>query len=616
MKGYFGKFLKINLTDSQTEEIPVSDADLKKYIGGATLAAKMIYDYVKPDMDPLSPENPIIFAAGPFTGSNIPMVSRAAICGISPGTGLWGEATTGGKFPVRLKGTGYDGILITGKAKKPVYVYVSEGNTEIRDATHLWGHDDIYATQEKIKQEIGERVSVACIGKAGENRINFSNIMNDEGRAAGRCGMGALMGSKNLKALVVSGRQKTKIAYPASLTKVISQARDTIKSNAYTQAYKLYGTNFYMDLAMRLGDAPAKYFTKSVFPATKIHGPAFRDRYRMGNYACSGCPIGCGRIIKDFAPDAATTIKQVDGPEYETVGAFGPLCMNFDLDAIVMANHLCNAHGMDTISAGVSIAFAMHLFERGILTKEKAGMEIRWGDADTILKLVNMMIDQEGIGKLLAKGVKQMAEELGVDPEEAAHVKGLEFPMHDPRAYQGAALAYAVGPRGACHLKGAFYSLDAPGNEVGLSLGITFSDKNNPEQKGALTAKLLHFCEIYNSLTLCQFSPLPANLIAQALYDVTGREFKAMDLLTFGERSLNLKRAINNKLGVTRKDDHIPDIARKALAEGGTAGIEPDMELMLRDFYAVSDWDWDTGKPEKEKLKELGLEKVAADLYA
>ncbi len=615
MKGYFGKLLKIDLTSGKTEEISVSDADQKKYIGGSTLAAKLIYDYVKPDMDPLSPENPIVFATGPFTGSNVPMVSRAAICGISPGTGLWGEATTGGKFPMRLKGTGYDGILITGKAKQPVYIYVSEGAVEIRDAAHLWGNGDIYDTQEKIKAEIDTKASVACIGAGGENLIHYANVMNDEGRAAGRCGMGALMGSKNLKALVVSGTQKTKIAYPASLKKVISEARDTIRSNAYTQAYKLYGTNFYMDLAMRLGDAPAKYFTKSVFPAAKIHGPAFRERYRMGNYACAGCPIGCGRIIKDFTPNAATNIKQVDGPEYETVGAFGPLCMNFDMDAIVMANHLCNAHGIDTISAGVSIAFAMHLYEKDILTKKDAGMEIAWGNADTILQLVNMIIRQEGIGALLSKGVKQMAAELGVDPEEAAHVKGLEFPMHDPRAYQGAALAYAVGPRGACHLKGAFYSLDAPGNEVGLSLGITFTDKNNPAQKGALTAKILSFCELYNSFTLCQFSPLPADMIAQALYDVTGMKCKPMDLLTFGERSLNLKRAINNKLGVTRADDHIPDIARKALSEGGTAGIEPDMDLMLKEFYTVSSWDWDTGKPNQEKLMELGLEDVAIDLY-
>jgi len=360
MKGYFGKFLKIDLTNSRTEELPISDEDQKKYIGGSTLAARMIYDHVKPGMDPLSPENPIIFATGPFTGSNVPMVSRAAICGISPGTGLWGEATTGGKFPMRLKGTGYDGIVVTGKAENPVYVYIKEGSAEFHDASHLWGKGDIYETQEKIKSEVGKTASVACIGTGGEKLIHYSNIMNDEGRAAGRCGMGALMGSKNLKALVVSGKIRTEIANPEQLTNVIGESRDVIKSNAYTQAYKLYGTNFYMDLAMRLGDAPAKYFTKSVFPAAKVHGPAFRDRYRMSNYACSGCPIGCGRIIKDFTDD----IKHVDGPEYETVGAFGPLCMNFDIDSVVMANHLCNAHGIDTISAGVSIAFAMYLYEK------------------------------------------------------------------------------------------------------------------------------------------------------------------------------------------------------------------------------------------------------------
>jgi len=616
MKGYFGKFLKIDLTTAETSELTIKDDDLKTYVGGSTLAARLIYDYVKPGMDPLSPDNPIIFATGPFTGSNVPMVSRAAICGISPGTGLWGEATTGGKFPMRLKGTGFDGILITGKAKKPVYVYVKDGVAEIRKASHLWGKGDIYETQEKIKAEVDDKASIACIGAGGEGLINYSNIMNDEGRAAGRCGMGALMGSKNLKALVVSGNKKTRIANPERLKQTISDARDAIQSNAYTQAYKLYGTNFYMDLSMRLGDAPAKYFTKSVFPAAKIHGPAFRNRYRMGSYACSGCPIGCGRIIKDFAPEfSKNIIKQVDGPEYETVGAFGPLCMNFDMDSIVMANHLCNAHGIDTISAGVSIAFAMHLFEKGILTEEKAGMAIKWGDGQTIIRLVEMIVRQEGIGKLLSKGVRQMAIELGADPEEAAHVKGLEFPMHDPRAYQGAALSYAVGPRGACHLKGAFYSMDAPGNEVGLALGITFTDKNNPAQKGALTAKILSFCELYNSFTLCQFSPLPAPMIAAILADITGYKFKAMDLLTFGERSLNLKRAINNKLGVTREDDHIPDIARKALSEGGTAGIEPDMDMMLKEFYTVSHWDWDTGKPKKEKLKELGLEFAASDLY-
>jgi aldehyde:ferredoxin oxidoreductase len=321
--------------------------------------------------------------------------------------------------------------------------------------------------------------------------------------------------------------------------------------------------------------------------------------------------MGCGRVIKGFSEE----IKRVDGPEYETVAAFGPLCLNFDIDSVVRANHLCNVHGIDTISAGVSIAFAMHLYEKGLLTKEKAGLEIKWGDGAVILTLLDLIIRQEGFGLLLSKGVKAMAEELGADPEEAAQVKGLEFPMHDPRAYQGAALAYAVGPRGACHLKGSFYNLDAPGTETGLELGITFSNKNDPAQKGALTAKVLHFCELYNSFTLCEFSPISASLIARILSAITGTDCQTMDLLTFGERSLNLKRAINNRLGVTRKDDRLPKIASQALKEGATAGIEPDMDLMLKDFYRASHWDWDTGKPAKEKLLELGLDQAARDLW-
>jgi len=610
MKGYFGKFLKVDLTDTAIADLPISDDDLRLYVGGSTLAAKIIYDYVRPGMDPLAPDSPLVFAAGPFIGSNIPMVSRSAVCGIAPGSGLWGEATTGGTFPFRLKGTGYDGILITGRADRPVYLFVQEGKAEIRDAAHLWGRDS-YEAQELIGEEVGNKASSACIGRGGEQGIPYAGIMNDEGRSAGRCGMGALMGSKNLKAVVVSGNRKAEVADAEGVKTLVGEALDCIKNTANTSGYRLYGTNMYIDLGMRLGDVPAKYFTKSIFPVEKLNGPAFRTRYTMSNYACRGCPIGCGRTIKDFSDG----IERIDGPEYETVAAFGPLCMNFDIDTVVKANHFCNMHGIDTMSAGVSIAFAMYLYEKGTLTKEKAGMEIRWGDGAVILKLLDMIVKQEGIGVVLSKGVKEMAVAFGADPEEAAQVKGLEFPMHDSRAYQGAALSYAVGPRGACHLKGCFYNLDAPGNESGLELGITFSDKNDPAQKGALTAKMLYFCELYNSFTLCQFSPLPASMIARGLTAITGNPFGTMDLLTFGERSLNLKRAINNRLGVTRADDALPRIVRQALTEGATAGIEPDMDLMLTEFYEVSQWDWETGKPAREKLVELGLGQAAQDLW-
>ena len=610
MNGYFGKFLKVDLTTGGVQDLPLADDDLRRYVGGSTLAARIVYDYAKPGMDPLAPESPLVFAVGPFVGSGIPMVSRAAVCGIAPAGGLWGEATTGGTFPLRLKSAGYDGMLLTGRAAGPVYLLVQDGVAEIRDAGHLWGKD-AYATQELIGREVGEKASTACIGPAGERTIRFAAIMNDEGRAAGRCGLGALMGAKNLKAVAVAGNRKAEPADEAKLKAVVAETRECIRSYPNTNGYRLFGTNMYMDLGMRLGDVPTKYFTKSVFPVEKVHGPAFRRRYTMTNYACGGCLIGCGRVIKDFSPE----IKRIDGPEYETVAAFGPLCMNFDLDSIVRANHFCNCQGIDSMSAGVAIAFAMHLSEQGVLTRERAGMEIKWGDGAAILRLLEMIVSQEGIGAVLSRGVKEMATVFGADPEEAAQVKGLEFPMHDSRAYQGAALAYAVGPRGACHLKGSFYNLDAPGNESGLEVGITFSDKNDPGQKGALTAKMLHFCELYNSFTLCQFSPMPASLIARGLAAVTGYPVMPMDLLAFGERSLNLKRAINNRLGVTRKNDRIPRIVRQALTEGATAGIEPDMEAMLQEFYAVSGWDWETGKPTQAKLAELGLDQAARDLW-
>lgn len=611
MKGYYNKYLSVDLTREKIDELPLQDEDLKKFVGGSTLAANIIYDYVKPGMDPLAPESPMVFANGPFVGTVIPMVSRTAICGIAPHTGIWGEATTGGSFPFKLKGAGVDGILITGKASRPVYIAVKEGVGEIKDASHLWGKGDTYEVQDKIKEEVGANASIACTGLAGEKLISYSSIMNDNGRAAGRCGMGALMGSKNLKALAVSGKMKTEYANGKAMKQLAKEARFAIMNQLNTSGYTMYGTNWYMDLSMRLGDAPAKYFTKSVFPSHKVGGPVFREKYHMRNFACMGCPIGCGREIRDFSAE----IKRVDGPEYETVGSFGPLCMNFDTDSIVKANHLCNLYGIDTISAGVSIAYAMHLYEKGVLTREKAGMELKWGDGGLILKLVEMIARQEGIGILISKGVRRMAQELGSDPEEAAHVKGLEFPMHDPRAYQGQALSYAVGPRGACHLKGSFYNMDAPGVEHAMEIGITFSDRNDPKGKGAMAAKVLNFGEIYNSFTMCEFSPTTAPIIADTLTAITGIPIKPMELYTFGERSLNLKRAINNILGVTRQHDNLPKLVTRALKEGSTAGREPDMDVMLKEYYEVCQWDWETGKPTREKLIEMGLSRQAKDLW-
>ena len=609
MFGYHGKLLQVDLSARETKTLELEADDLRRFIGGASLGARLVYPRVEANMDPLAADSPLVFAVGPFTGTTIPMVSRFAVCGISPLTGIWGEATSGGVFPFRLKASGFDGVFITVKADRPVYLYINDGKAEIREASHLWGKDT-YQVQTILKDELKDTgVSITCIGPAGENLVKYACIMNDRGRAAGRCGLGALMGSKNLKAIVAAGDVKSELANDAKVGELAKQARDTISSAFLMLAYREYGTLLYMDMGMVLGDVPARYFSRSVFPAGKVTGQAFRQAYTMSNRACHGCPVGCGRVVKHFRKD----IDEVDGPEFETAAAFGPLCMNYDLDSIVWANHLCNANGIDTISAGVSIAYAMHLYEKGVLSERRAGMKIGWGDGDAIVKLVEMIITKEGIGELLGEGTRRMAEELGADPGEAAQVKGLEVPMHDARAFSGMAISYATGPRGACHLKGDYYNIDLGG--AVLELGILPGDRFQSEGKAEPAAKFQDFKDTFDSLLLCKFAPLSATQISEILSNITGWDYTPTDIGTAGERSLNLKRAINNKLGVTREDDKLPKVCIEALKEGSSSGTSPDMELLLKDYYAFRKWDWGTGKPTREKLVELGLDDAARDLW-
>ena len=610
MKGYHGRFLKVDLNRLTTGDMPLAEDLLKKFIGGATLAAKLLYDHVRKGMDPLAPENPLIFATGPFTGTSIPMVSRYAVCGVSPLTGYWGEATSGGAFPFRLKQSGYDGVFITGKADKPVYLYLDHGTAEIRDAADLWGMD-IYETQQMLKTAIGKpSLGMACIGPAGEKMARTAGIMNDAGRAAGRCGLGALMGSKNLKAVVATGKLRAETADPERMKELTREAMTAIRQNLVTPVFREYGTLMYTDMGMTLSDVPVKYFQKTVFPAAKLTGQALRQKYTIENFACLGCPVGCGREVKNFRKG----LENVDGPEYETVIALGPLCMNFDFDAIIEANYLCNSQGIDTISVGVSIAYAMYLYERGILTKEQAGMEILWGDGRTIVKLVGMIIRQEGIGKLLSQGTLRMAEAFGRDPGEAAQVKGMEMAMHDPRAFTGMAISYATGPRGACHLKGDYYNIEL-GNFI-LEYNILPGDRFQSAGKAEMAAKYQNFKDLFDTFALCKFAAYTPTLICRIINGITGWDYTPESLLATGERSIAIKRAINNKLGLTRADDKLPKICLEVLKEGSSADKLPDMDLMLKEYYAYRKWDWETGKPTKARLLELGLEEAVADLYA
>jgi len=609
MNGYHGRILEVDLSAQTIQETALSEEYAKQYIGGATLAARLIYDKVEEGMDPLGPESPLVFAVGPFTATSIPMVSRYAVCGISPLTGYWGEATSGGAFPFRLKGSGYDAVMITGRADAPVYLRLEEGKAEIKDASHLWGQDS-YETQETLKGELGsDGLSVATIGGAGEKQLKYAGIMNDQGRAAGRCGMGAIMGSKNLKAIAASGNLRPETADQETVRTISQEAVTLVRGNLLSIAFKEYGTLMYMDMGMVMGDVPAKYFTRNVFPVEKVTGQALRQAYTVENYACLGCPVACGREVKNFGPGQDT----VDGPEYETAVAFGPLCMNTDLETIIQANHLCNVHGLDTISTGVSIAYAMYLVEQGVLTQEQVGMDLQWGDGKAVVKLVEMIVNQEGIGKILSQGTLAMAREFNRDPDEAAQVKGMEMPMHDSRAFHGLAISYATGPRGACHLKGDYYNVDMGGPV--LEYGIMPGERMDSTGKGEAAAKYQSHKDLFDALTLCKFSPLSPTQLSQILTAITGWEYAPEDLLTAGDRSVNLKRAISNKLGLNRDGDKLPKICQDALSEGSTDGIEPDMDLLLRDYYEHRGWDWETGRPNKDKLVELGLEQAARDLY-
>ena len=609
MNGYHGRFLDVDLGAGTTRDLPLGEDYLKKYIGGATLAAALVYDRVSEDRDPLSPQSPLAFSTGPFTGSPIPMVSRYVACGVSPLTGFWGEATSGGNFPFRLKGSGFDGIIITGRSERPVYLWLKDGRAEIRDASHLWGKDS-YETQKLIKDELGDaNISVACIAAGGERQIRYACIMNDKGRSAGRCGMGALMGSKNLKAVAAVGNSKPPLADAGKVRALAKQALTAINGNMISVAFREYGTLMYMDMGMMLGDVPTKYFTKSVFPVEKLTGEAFRQAYTIKNHACRGCPIGCGRLLKNFKPGL-----DVDGPEYETAAAFGPLCLNTDLDSIVEANHLCNVNGLDTISTGVSIAYAIYLYELGVLSKDLVGLELGWGDGRAILELVNMIVSQEGFGKILGQGTLAMAREFGRDDGEAAQVKGLEMPMHEGRAFHGLAVSYATGPRGACHLKGDYYNVDL-GNLVAEYM-ILPSDRHSSDRKGEFAAKFQSLKDLFDALTLCKFAPIAPTMICDILNAVTGWEYTPAELLATGDRSMNIKRAISVKRGLTRQQDCLPEICLRPLDEGTSADLVPDMEKMLREYYDSRSWVWETGRPSKEKLLELGLPQVAKDLYS
>ena len=556
------------------------------------------------DTDPLGPENPLIFMTGPLVGTAMPSAGRCSVSALSPLTRIWGEANTGGFFGPELRFAGYDGVIITGRASKPVWLSIVEGRPELHDAAGLWGKDS-YATQELVRQRLDEpKARVACIGAAGENQVKMAAVMNDGGRAAGRTGMGTVMGSKNLKAIGVRGSAKVPLADPAGLKAVVKAIIADLDEGILPRALRLLGTAGTMDSLLMYGDVPIRYYQQGEWEnADNLSGVLMTEQFLNKRYACYRCPIGCGRETR--APSYG--LSKVDGPEYETLAALGSLMMVDDMEAVIYAGHLCNLHGLDTISVGCTISLACEMFDRGIITTaDTAGLEIRYGDVRTVHRLVNMIARREGFGDVLAEGSAALAERFGV-PELAVTVNRLEVPMHDPRAFSGMAVTYALSPCGAAHMQGDMYGVDI-GQNTAPELGIEPGDRfDSSEDKGRMAARNQAWRNLYNALTLCQFQDVGIERLLAALNSVTGWNLEADELMTLGKRIVTLKRMLNMRRGLTSANDCLPALLLKPLADGGTEGTVPDMEALLSGAYAEYGWDPETGKPTPQTLEELNL---------
>ena len=618
--GYQGQVLRINLTDqtAKTEPLPVELA--QDYMGGTGFCLKYLYDEVPGKTDALSAANKLIFAPGPLSGTNVPCASRMAVVAKSPLTGAVGMALTGGYFPVELKFAGYDVMIIEGKAEKPIYIYINDGDVKFRSAESLWGMQTT-DTQQTIKNDLHDQnIRVACIGPAGENQIAIASIIN-EMRAIGRKGLGAVMGSKNLKAIAVRGSKKVEIADKEALKAARKFFTSAMKeSEVLYPAFSKLGTPMVVDATSAMGIFPSRNYstTGAINMAEKI-GVDVQVTRNVGKNPCYNCPVGCSQL--KLAHDAPYKGILAEGPEFETMYSYGGTTGVENIDAIIAADRLADELGFDTISSGVTIGFAMELFEKGIITEaDTGGLALNFGNHEAMNQLLTQMAYRDGFGDVLADGVKAAAARIGKGTEKyAMHVKGLELPGYDVRGAKAHGLGYATSYTGADHCRGyAFQEI--------FGIPIPYEvDRFAAEGKGKLTKWnqdiRMATCDCP---TMCAFlldmavPAIAAQNTAALLTAVTGLTFTEEDVFQIGERVNNLAQAFNVREGFSRKDDTLPErLMTEPLPGGASKGnfISPaDLKIMLDEYYAVRGWDVATGKPGKEKLAELKLNFLAGDM--
>jgi aldehyde:ferredoxin oxidoreductase len=600
--------LKIDLTSQTAEEFIIPKEWGRDFLGGASLAARILYPYLTKELDPLSPESPLLFLCGPLTGTSGPTTGRFVVCGKSPATNLWAESNCGGFWGPELRKTGYDGLWITGKAQGQVYLWVEDGRFEVRSAEKVWGAD-IYEAQKIVKAELGVKgTRVMVIGEAGERGVLFSSIACDHGRMAGRTGLGAVMGSKNLKAVAVHGTGKIEVADPERYAVLRSEANRMLKQDNEAKIVHELGTAGVANYAAYLGSMPAKYYHQGEFEAVdNVSGSKMAETVLKGFSACQGCVIACGRVV-DLGDG-----ERRKGPEYETVVGFGPNLLIDDLNEVIRLGEMCDKYGMDTIGAANTIGLAFHLYERGKVTKQDTGgIELDWGDPAAVRQLIDLTARREGIGELLSRGSRQFGAAFGAE-DEAVQVNGLEAAYHDPRGVSGMALSYATSPRGACHNQSDYFFVDF--GHTHEKLGIEYFDRHAQAEKAGNVAKHQDWRTFFNAAVMCIFANVDPQIQVDLVNAACGYDWTIADMMKCGERGWNLKRAINNRMGLTRANDKLPKAFLQSYNEGGAAGFVPDLPAMLEAYYEARDWDKESGKPSKEKLIELGLRNVEEELW-
>lgn len=624
--GYMGKLLRVDLTRRRATIEKIQKDICRKFIGGTGLGAWILFNEVRPKSDPLGPKNKLIIATGPLTGTAAPSASRYVAIAKSPLTGIWGEAHAAGFFGPELKFAGYDAVVFEGQADEPVYLWLRDDNIEIKDAKHLWGKKT-NETEAAIKKEANDnRVKIACIGPAGENLVKTAAIINDSWRAAGRCGLGAVAGSKKLKAIAVRGTKRVNVFDHKALRETVQQLVPIIQETK--REMSRFGTSGGTAAASERGTLPTKNFSTGVFEgANKITGETMAAKFLIGKQPCFSCPVSCGRIVEVKGGDCSTE-GPTGGPEYESVAALGSLCCNDNLESVIKANQLCNEYGLDTISTGCAIAFAMECFEKNLIgLADTDGIELAWGNCLAVIAMIPRIALRKGFGNLLAEGVRVAAQKIGHGADEfIIQVKGMEIPMYEVRGRVGDALALSTSNRGGCHLRGTpsmIFKARGTVPEVGITAEVAAqADSYSWNRMAEFTKKIEDAWAVLDSLVVCKFNylwhkPITLTQTIKLISSVTGWDMNVQEFMKTGERICNLEKAFNVREGLTREDDVFPSRFEKPMPEGASKGhaiTRREFNQALDEYYQLRGWNSRTGQPTRGKLEELDLKNVADEL--